>query len=104
MLPPVLKYPDKPPTLECLTHQSHPLPFVLGTRPHDVVIIETQQSPYKSAPCDDEKCLTGDSQNFKPPGDVRLDVWLHLYRPLWMLRSLLEYYTLLDTSFLLIQT
>src|SRR5713226_3995294 len=35
---------------------------------------------------------------------VRLDVWLRSYGPLRTLRSLLEYYTLLDTSFLLIQT
>src|SRR5260370_26861691 len=35
---------------------------------------------------------------------VRLDAWLGSYRPFRMLRSLLEYYTLLDTSFLLIQT
>src|SRR5258708_1992294 len=35
---------------------------------------------------------------------VRLDAWLGSYRPFWTLWSLLEYYTLLDTSFLLIQT
>ena len=35
---------------------------------------------------------------------VRLDAWLGSYRLFRTLRSLLEYYTLLDTSFLLIQT
>src|SRR5216684_6071150 len=102
ILPPVLKYPNK--RSGSPTNKSPPHPLAPGTRPHDVVIVETQRSPYKSAPWDDEKCLTGDGQNFKPPGDVRLEAWLGSYIPFRTLRTLLEYYTLLDTSFLLIQT